>query len=41
MKAFIELQAGIHRAYGTATYGSPNAAKLSKSERQIGDCGQS
>ncbi|EMO6897618.1 hypothetical protein QDZ16_000095 [Pluralibacter gergoviae] len=35
MKAFIELQAGIHRAYATAAYGTPNAAKLTKSERQM------
>ncbi len=35
MKAFIELQAGIYRAYATATYGSPNAVRLTKSEREM------
>ncbi|XPL50550.1 hypothetical protein ACMFY2_12045 [Enterobacter cloacae subsp. cloacae] len=35
MKAFLELQAGIYRAFATATYGSPNAAKLTKEERQM------
>lgn len=35
MKAFLELQAGIYRAFATANYGSPNAAKLTKDERQM------
>lgn len=35
MKAFIELQSGINRAYATAVYGSPNAAKLTKAEREM------
>ncbi|EDC6225113.1 hypothetical protein J8H26_003321 [Salmonella enterica subsp. enterica serovar Hadar] len=35
MKAFLELQAGIYRAFATANYGSPNAAKLTKEERQM------
>ncbi|MBD8451861.1 hypothetical protein [Serratia rubidaea] len=33
MKAFLELQAGIYRAFATANYGSPNATKLTKEER--------
>lgn len=35
MKAFLELQAGVYRAFATANYGSPNAAKLTKEERNM------
>lgn len=35
MKAFLELQAGIYRSYATACYGSPNATKLTREERDM------
>ncbi|MEI7341405.1 hypothetical protein WCT87_07945 [Pectobacterium brasiliense] len=35
MKAFLELQAGIYRSYATACYGSPNATKLTREEREM------
>lgn len=35
MKAFVDLQSGIYRAYATATYGTPVITKLTKTEREM------